>query len=170
MHKAISNLLAGAIAGASVESALYPIDTIKTRLQAMKGSVGMKDKVMALRGSNSLYSGLLGNLVGVIPASALFFTVYEPVKEKLSDPKVGIPGWCAQFAAAASVFPMASPPRTWPAVLRFAQLGLRDRQLWRPKWLPSRSSWQRCRRQLPSRTRVRVFPASARSCRACCLI
>ena len=108
VHKAISNLLAGAIAGASVESALYPIDTIKTRLQAMKGSVGMKDKVMALRGSNSLYSGLLGNLVGVIPASALFFTVYEPVKEKLSDPKVGIPGWCAQFAAAASAAVSAS--------------------------------------------------------------
>ena len=108
VHKVISNLLAGAIAGASVESALYPIDTIKTRLQAMKGTVGLKDKVGALRGSTSLYSGLLGNLVGVIPASALFFSVYEPMKEKLSQPTVGIPQWCAQFAAAATAAVSAS--------------------------------------------------------------
>ncbi|QDZ19814.1 mitochondrial carrier protein [Chloropicon primus] len=108
VHTVISNLLAGAIAGASVESALYPIDTIKTRLQAMKGSVGLKDKVGALRGSTSLYSGLLGNLVGVIPASALFFSVYEPVKNKLMEPSAGIPQWCAQFTAAATAAVSAS--------------------------------------------------------------
>lgn len=32
-----------------------------------------------------LYSGLAGNLVGVIPASALFIGVYEPTKQKLLD-------------------------------------------------------------------------------------
>ena len=82
-YKALRNLLAGAIAGGSVEAALYPIDTIKTRLQATKGAVNLSGKFKALRGSSSLYSGLLGNLFGVIPASALFFSVYEPVKEKL---------------------------------------------------------------------------------------
>ncbi|KAK9949864.1 hypothetical protein M0R45_005375 [Rubus argutus] len=58
-----------------VETALYPIDTIKTRLQAARG--GGK---IVLQG---LYSGLAGNLAGVLPASAIFVGVYEPTKQKL---------------------------------------------------------------------------------------
>ncbi|XP_071732983.1 S-adenosylmethionine carrier 1, chloroplastic/mitochondrial-like [Rutidosis leptorrhynchoides] len=67
--------IAGGTAGVVVETALYPIDTIKTRLQAARG--GGK---IVLQG---LYSGLAGNLVGVLPASALFVGVYEPAKQKL---------------------------------------------------------------------------------------
>ncbi|KAL4575266.1 hypothetical protein LXL04_022108 [Taraxacum kok-saghyz] len=67
--------IAGGTAGVVVETALYPIDTIKTRLQAARG--GGK---IVLQG---LYSGLAGNLVGVLPASALFVGVYEPTKQKL---------------------------------------------------------------------------------------
>ncbi|KAH6826861.1 Pyridoxal phosphate transferases superfamily protein [Perilla frutescens var. hirtella] len=69
--------VAGAAAGAVVETVLYPIDTIKTRLQAVRGG-----GEIILKG---LYSGLAGNLVGVIPASALFIGVYEPTKQKLLD-------------------------------------------------------------------------------------
>ncbi|GER29364.1 mitochondrial carrier protein [Striga asiatica] len=67
--------VAGAAAGAVVEAVLYPIDTIKTRLQAVSGG-----SQIVLKG---LYSGLAGNLAGVIPASALFVGVYEPTKQKL---------------------------------------------------------------------------------------
>ncbi|KAL6552209.1 S-adenosylmethionine carrier 1, chloroplastic/mitochondrial [Orobanche gracilis] len=77
--------IAGATAGVVVETALYPIDTIKTRLQAVRGG-GKID----LKG---LYSGLAGNLAGVLPytndqfsnmsASAVFIGVYEPAKQKL---------------------------------------------------------------------------------------
>ncbi|KAL5703584.1 S-adenosylmethionine carrier 1 [Ranunculus cassubicifolius] len=67
--------IAGGAAGVVVESALYPIDTIKTRLQAVRG--GGK---IVLKG---LYSGLAGNLAGVLPASAIFVAVYEPAKQKL---------------------------------------------------------------------------------------
>uniref|UniRef100_A0A5B7BW89 S-adenosylmethionine carrier 1 n=1 Tax=Davidia involucrata TaxID=16924 RepID=A0A5B7BW89_DAVIN len=67
--------IAGGTAGVVVETALYPIDTIKTRLQAAHG--GGK---IVLKG---LYSGLAGNLVGVLPASAMFVGVYEPTKKKL---------------------------------------------------------------------------------------
>ncbi|GAA0165837.1 mitochondrial carrier protein [Lithospermum erythrorhizon] len=67
--------VAGAAAGVVVEAALYPIDTIKTRLQAAHG--GGK---LVLR---NLYSGLAGNLFGVLPASAIFIGVYEPAKQKL---------------------------------------------------------------------------------------
>ncbi|KAL3351754.1 hypothetical protein AABB24_020035 [Solanum stoloniferum] len=69
--------VSGAAAGVVVEAALYPIDTIKTRLQAVRGG-----GQIILKG---LYSGLAGNLVGVLPASAIFIGVYEPAKRKLLD-------------------------------------------------------------------------------------
>lgn len=67
--------IAGGAAGVVVETALYPIDTIKTRLQAVRGGGKINFK--------GLYSGLAGNLAGVLPASALFVGVYEPTKQKL---------------------------------------------------------------------------------------
>ncbi|XP_039024485.1 S-adenosylmethionine carrier 1, chloroplastic/mitochondrial-like [Hibiscus syriacus] len=69
------SIIAGATAGGVVEAALYPIDTIKTRLQASRGG-----RKVILKG---LYSGLGGNLAGVLPASAIFLGVYEPAKQKL---------------------------------------------------------------------------------------
>ncbi|KAL3627723.1 putative S-adenosylmethionine carrier 2, chloroplastic [Castilleja foliolosa] len=71
------NAASGAAAGALVETVMYPIDTIKTRLQAVRGGGEINLK--------GLYSGLAGNLVGVIPASALFIGVYEPTKKKLLE-------------------------------------------------------------------------------------
>ncbi|KAL2949051.1 hypothetical protein AAZX31_20G157200, partial [Glycine max] len=67
--------IAGGAAGVVVETALYPIDTIKTRLQVARdgGKIVLK----------GLYSGLAGNLVGVLPASAIFIGVYEPAKQQL---------------------------------------------------------------------------------------
>ncbi|XP_078432227.1 S-adenosylmethionine carrier 1, chloroplastic/mitochondrial-like [Wolffia australiana] len=68
-------VIAGGTAGVVVESALYPIDTIKTRLQAARGGGKIVWK--------GLYSGLTGNLAGVLPASAIFIGVYEPMKQAL---------------------------------------------------------------------------------------
>ncbi|XP_030513973.2 S-adenosylmethionine carrier 1, chloroplastic/mitochondrial [Rhodamnia argentea] len=68
-------VIAGGTAGVVVETALYPIDTIKTRLQAARGGGKINFQ--------GLYSGLAGNLAGVLPASALFVGVYEPAKQKL---------------------------------------------------------------------------------------
>ena len=83
-------MAAGASAGAAVETALYPIDTIKTRLQAVRGGGAIV--------WGGLYSGLAGNIAGVIPASALFMGVYEPVKRAVVA-EGGSP-FAAQFAAA----------------------------------------------------------------------
>ncbi|KAL6269367.1 hypothetical protein ACE6H2_026278 [Prunus campanulata] len=71
-------VIAGGAAGVFVEAALYPIDTIKTRLQACE--VAHAGGKIMLKG---LYSGLAGNLAGVLPASAIFVGVYEPTKQKL---------------------------------------------------------------------------------------
>jgi solute carrier family 25 S-adenosylmethionine transporter 26 len=72
------NLAAGAVSGCAVEAALYPIDTIKTRMQAAIGGGGFS--AMFANGSKSLYAGCFQNLVGVAPASAIFISVYEPMK------------------------------------------------------------------------------------------
>ncbi|CAN6180194.1 unnamed protein product [Urochloa humidicola] len=69
--------VAGGAAGVVVETALYPIDTIKTRLQAAQGGSKIQWK--------GLYAGLGGNIVGVLPASAIFVGVYEPAKKKLLE-------------------------------------------------------------------------------------
>lgn len=117
----VNNLLAGAIAGGSVESALYPLDTIKTRLQALRGSVSAKEQLKALKGSGGvrgMYSGLAGNLAGVIPSSAIFFSVYQPVKEKLQAPGSGVPQWFAQLVAAASAGVTASSIRVPTEVVK----------------------------------------------------
>jgi solute carrier family 25 S-adenosylmethionine transporter 26 len=52
-------VIAGGAAGVVVETALYPIDTIKTRLQAAKGGSKIQWK--------GLYAGLGGNIAGVLP-------------------------------------------------------------------------------------------------------
>mmetsp|Transcript_26642 Transcript_26642/g.72015 ORF Transcript_26642/g.72015 Transcript_26642/m.72015 type:complete len:397 (+) Transcript_26642:40-1230(+) len=80
----VGNLAAGAIAGCAVESALYPLDTIKTRLQAMIGGGGLK-ALLQSGGGKGLYAGLWGNLAGVAPASAIFISVYEPVKRSVEE-------------------------------------------------------------------------------------
>lgn len=68
--------VSGAVAGCAVEAAFYPLDTIKTRLQARRHG----ERVALFRG---LYRGVGGNLLGVAPASAVFFAAYEPMKRAL---------------------------------------------------------------------------------------
>ncbi|XP_050211609.1 S-adenosylmethionine carrier 1, chloroplastic/mitochondrial-like [Mercurialis annua] len=89
----VDGLIAGGIAGVVADAALYPIDTIKTRMQAAHGG----GKIM-LKG---LYSGIAGNLAGSLPASAIFVGVYEPVKQKLLKELPENLSACAQLTAGA---------------------------------------------------------------------
>jgi hypothetical protein len=68
---------AGSIAGCAVDLSLYPIDTIKTRLQE-KNSLRSKGNIFS-----SLYSGVGSVLIGSGPSSALFFTAYNLTKQTL---------------------------------------------------------------------------------------
>ena len=69
-------------------AALYPLDTIKTRLQTATSGGGLA-ALMRSGGGKALYSGVWGNLAGVVPASAIFMGVYEPVKQARCRP----PAW-----------------------------------------------------------------------------
>ncbi|KAL0811679.1 hypothetical protein ABMA28_009126 [Loxostege sticticalis] len=84
-HQAISRpfmapLLAGAIAGISVDVTLYPLDTLKTRLQSEQGF----QKAGGFRG---VYRGLLTVASTSMPTTALFFVSYETTK-KILQPRV----------------------------------------------------------------------------------
>lgn len=69
----LSPLIAGGIAGLSVDVTLYPLDTLKTRLQSEQGF----QKAGGFRG---VYKGLSAVMVGSMPTSALFFLSYEKTK------------------------------------------------------------------------------------------
>lgn len=68
--------VAGAGAGLIVDVSLYPVDTIKSRLQSEQGFIKSG-------GFNKLYRGLPPVLAGSIPSSSFFFITYETLKEKL---------------------------------------------------------------------------------------
>jgi hypothetical protein len=66
----VTALVAGGLAGTSVDVALFPIDTLKTRLQSPQGFL----KAGGFRG---IYNGLGAAAVGSAPGAALFFSTYE---------------------------------------------------------------------------------------------
>ena len=65
-------------------AALYPLDTIKTRLQLMIKGQGLKS-LWQSGGGRNLYAGMWGNLAGVAPASAIFMGFYEPIKAQIQE-------------------------------------------------------------------------------------
>lgn len=71
-------LAAGAVAGLSVDVLLFPVDTIKTRLQAPRG-------FLLSGGFKRLYAGLGSTVSGSAPSAALFFFTYETAKQVLSS-------------------------------------------------------------------------------------
>ena len=73
----LTSLVAGGAAGTTVDVALFPIDTIKTRLQAPGGFF----KAGGFRG---IYRGLGAAAAGSAPGAALFFSTYESSKKILS--------------------------------------------------------------------------------------
>ncbi|XP_058119434.1 S-adenosylmethionine mitochondrial carrier protein homolog [Anopheles ziemanni] len=71
-----SSLISGGVAGLVVDVVLFPIDTIKTRLQSERGFV-------ASGGFRGVYKGLAPTAAGSAPTSALFFCTYESMKAHL---------------------------------------------------------------------------------------
>jgi solute carrier family 25 (mitochondrial S-adenosylmethionine transporter), member 26 len=70
-------LLAGGIAGTTVDLSLFPLDTLKTRLQSHAG-------FFPSGGFRGVYRGVGSALVGSAPGAAFFFCTYEGVKGVLS--------------------------------------------------------------------------------------
>ncbi|XP_041445300.1 S-adenosylmethionine mitochondrial carrier protein isoform X1 [Xenopus laevis] len=73
-----ASLLAGGAAGMSVDLILFPLDTIKTRLQSPLGF----SKSGGFRG---IYAGVPSTAVGSFPNAAAFFVTYESAKRFLGS-------------------------------------------------------------------------------------
>ena len=69
----VTSLIAGGLAGTTVDLALFPIDTLKTRLQSPHG-------FMASGGFRGVYRGVMAAAAGSSPGAALFFGTYETMK------------------------------------------------------------------------------------------
>ncbi|XP_078435414.1 mitochondrial RNA-splicing protein MRS3-like [Wolffia australiana] len=84
-------MVAGSIAGVVEHSAMFPVDTIKTRIQAQSPpclpSPTLRSALSSLlrsQGPLALYRGLSAMGLGAGPAHAVYFSVYELCKEFLS--------------------------------------------------------------------------------------
>ncbi|PKA67111.1 Mitochondrial adenine nucleotide transporter ADNT1 [Apostasia shenzhenica] len=85
-------MVAGSIAGVVEHTAMFPVDTLKTRMQAQSApcsssAVSLRHalaSVLRLEGPLGLYRGIGAMGLGAGPAHAVYFSVYEKAKEFLS--------------------------------------------------------------------------------------
>jgi solute carrier family 25 S-adenosylmethionine transporter 26 len=69
-----SSLVSGGCAGIAVDISLFPLDTIKTRLQSSQG-------FWKAGGFSRIYAGIGPAAVGSAPNAAIFFCTYDSVKK-----------------------------------------------------------------------------------------
>ncbi|KIW06694.1 uncharacterized protein PV09_02395 [Verruconis gallopava] len=88
--------IAGAFAAFTVDLLVYPLDTLKTRLQSpnykaryTNGAANTVNKAALFRG---LYQGVGSVILATLPSSGAFFTTYEGVKHVLSTHNPTLPG------------------------------------------------------------------------------
>lgn len=85
-------MVAGSIAGSVEHLAMFPIDTLKTRMQAVgpsfpSSTVNLRQSlgsILKLEGPAGLYRGIAAMGLGAGPAHAVYFSVYEWFKKALS--------------------------------------------------------------------------------------
>lgn len=84
-----ANLAAGAFAGIMEHAVMYPVDAIKTRMQVAhttniySGIVNAMTRISSTEGTRSLWRGISSVFIGAGPAHAVYFAVYESVKQTL---------------------------------------------------------------------------------------
>jgi len=96
------NMAAGALAGISEHTVMFPVDSIKTRMQvfstsptAVYSSIGNAfTRISATEGARALWRGVASVIAGAGPAHAVYFGTYELVKDLAGGNRPG-----HQFAA-----------------------------------------------------------------------
>ncbi|KAL9458087.1 hypothetical protein AB3S75_007025 [Citrus x aurantiifolia] len=85
---ASGRLFAGGLAGAVAQTAIYPMDLVKTRLQTYVCEGGKVPKIGAMsrgilvqEGPRAFYRGLVPSLLGIIPYAGIDLAAYESFKE-----------------------------------------------------------------------------------------
>ncbi|TKY62959.1 Calcium-binding mitochondrial carrier protein SCaMC-1 [Spatholobus suberectus] len=85
---AMGRLLAGGIAGAVAQTAIYPMDLVKTRLQTYASESGripnlgtLSKDIWVQEGPRAFYRGLIPSLLGIIPYAGIDLAAYETLKD-----------------------------------------------------------------------------------------
>ncbi|XP_027350804.1 calcium-binding mitochondrial carrier protein SCaMC-1-like [Abrus precatorius] len=85
---AMGRLLAGGIAGAVAQTAIYPMDLVKTRLQTYACDSGripnlgtLSKDIWVKEGPRAFYRGLIPSLLGIIPYAGIDLAAYETLKD-----------------------------------------------------------------------------------------
>lgn len=113
-------MAAGALAGATSQVIIYPLELVKTRLAVCpagtyKGILDCARKVLKQEGVRSFYRGLLPSMMGILPYAGVDITVFEMLKERLLDDYDGMPpphsilgaGMLSSSIAQFSAYPLA---------------------------------------------------------------
>jgi len=103
------NMLAGALAGITEHAVMFPVDSIKTRMQVFATSpaavyTGMGNaftRISSTEGMRALWRGVSSVILGAGPAHAVHFGTYEAVKELAGANEAGN-HWVATSLAGAS--------------------------------------------------------------------
>ena len=82
-------MISGSVAGIIEHTAMFPVDTLKTRMQTLVGlrSIGVRqalNSIWKLEGPSVLYRGIGAMGIGAGPAHAVYFSVYEHCKRIFS--------------------------------------------------------------------------------------
>lgn len=90
-------MIAGSIAGMVEHMAMFPVDTLKTRMQMMREACGSAHSlvgrtfasIIRSEGAVGLYRGIGAMALGAGPAHAVYFSVYESFKERFGGNRSG---------------------------------------------------------------------------------
>lgn len=85
-----SQLVAGAFAGIMEHTIMFPIDSIKTRMQTLKiksseSIISSFSKISATEGPLALWRGVSSVILGAGPAHAIYYMVFESTKTTLCN-------------------------------------------------------------------------------------
>lgn len=85
---ASGRLIAGGLAGAIAQTAIYPIDLVKTRLQTYPTEAGraphlgrLSRDIWVQEGPRAFYRGLIPSLLGIVPYAGIDLAAYETLKD-----------------------------------------------------------------------------------------
>ncbi|XP_041790706.1 calcium-binding mitochondrial carrier protein SCaMC-1 [Chelmon rostratus] len=91
--KTHERFMAGSLAGATAQTAIYPMEVLKTRLTLRKtgqysGMFDCAKKILKNEGVKAFYKGYIPNILGIIPYAGIDLAVYESLKNL----------WLSQYA------------------------------------------------------------------------
>jgi solute carrier family 25 iron transporter 28/37 len=75
--------IAGSLAGAAEHCVMFPVDTVRTHLQAEGVGRQVVRELVAREGPLRLWRGVSTMLTATVPAHAIYFSVYEESKHRL---------------------------------------------------------------------------------------